>query len=202
MRCYDKVRELAPYRIEHVDVPWNGTIVSGNLHLAPGDGREAARLLRARLRPDEGSVAASVLQPGAPARHARVLVRRPGAGREQSARHSPHRGQLRGRRERGRSIICCKRPEVDAKKIGVYALSFGSYWGMRIAAKEQRIAAVAAPWASFVDKYYLMTEESPRYKQLFAYLTQSETEEAARQGRRRHAHGRPHGQDHVRRRCS
>ena len=70
-----------------------------------------------------------------------------------------------------------KRPEVDPKKIGVYALSFGSHWGMRIAATEHRIAAVAAPWASYVDKYYLLTEESPRYKQLFAYLTQSATEE-------------------------
>jgi hypothetical protein len=28
-----------------------------------------------------------------------------------------------------------------------------------------------------VDKYYLLTEESPRYKQLFAYLTQSSSEE-------------------------
>lgn len=55
--------------------------------------------------------------------------------------------------------------------------SFGSHWGMRIAATEHRVRAVAAPWASFVDKYYLMTEESPRYKQLFAYLTQSSTEE-------------------------
>ena len=38
MRCYDKVREFASYKIEHVDIPWNGTIVSGNLHLAPGEG--------------------------------------------------------------------------------------------------------------------------------------------------------------------
>src|SRR5688572_28098215 len=48
---------------------------------------------------------------------------------------------------------------------------------MRTAAKEKRFAAVAAPWASFVDKYYLTTEESPRYKQLFAYITQSSSEE-------------------------
>ena len=63
------------------------------------------------------------------------------------------------------------------KKIGVYALSFGSYWGMRIAATTTACRAAAAPWASFVDKYYLMTEESPRYKQLFAFLTQSKSEE-------------------------
>ena len=77
-----------------------------------------------------------------------------------------------------------KRPEVDAKKIGVYALSFGSHWGMRIAATDQRIAAIAAPWASYVDKYYLLNEESPRYKQLFAYLTQSKSEEDLDRGLR------------------
>jgi hypothetical protein len=35
-RCYDKVRELNGYRIERVDAPWNGTTVSGWLHLCPG----------------------------------------------------------------------------------------------------------------------------------------------------------------------
>src|SRR5499427_9146657 len=34
-RCYDQVIALAPYRIEHIDIPWNGTLVSGNLHLCP-----------------------------------------------------------------------------------------------------------------------------------------------------------------------
>jgi hypothetical protein len=34
-RCYDQVIAMAPYRIEHIDIPWNGTLVSGNLHLCP-----------------------------------------------------------------------------------------------------------------------------------------------------------------------
>jgi len=42
-RCYEQVIALAPYRIEHVDIPWNGTLVSGNLHLCPG--RVAAPLV-------------------------------------------------------------------------------------------------------------------------------------------------------------
>ena len=29
-RCYDQVIALAPYRLEHIDIPWNGTLVSGN----------------------------------------------------------------------------------------------------------------------------------------------------------------------------
>jgi dienelactone hydrolase len=37
-----------------------------------------------------------------------------------------------------------KRPEIDAKKIAIYALSFGSHWGMRIAAQDHRVAACAA----------------------------------------------------------
>src|SRR5581483_3431628 len=36
-KCFDNVIERAPYRIEHVDIPWEGTTVSGNLHLCPGD---------------------------------------------------------------------------------------------------------------------------------------------------------------------
>jgi dienelactone hydrolase len=176
MRCYDKVREYAPYRIEHVDIPWNGTVVSGNLHLAPGEGRKP------------------------------LVFYVPGCDQTKEAWPHPYYNQalqrsmhafsfdgpgqgesnLRGIRltadnyEDAASAVIShllKRPEIDPEKIGVYALSFGSHWGMRIAATEHRIRAVAAPWASFVDKYYLMTEESPRYKQLFAYLTQSSTEE-------------------------
>jgi pimeloyl-ACP methyl ester carboxylesterase len=61
--------------------------------------------------------------------------------------------------------------------VGVLAMSFGSYWGVRFAATDDRLAAAAFPWASICDKYYLMEEESPRYKQLFAYLTRAESEE-------------------------
>jgi pimeloyl-ACP methyl ester carboxylesterase len=176
IRCYDKVREYAPYRIEHLDVAWNGTTVSGNLHLAPGDG--AKPLVFYVPGCDQTKEAW-------PHPYYNQALQR---GMHVFSFDGPGQGEsnLRGIRltadnyEDAASAVIdvlVKRPEIDAKKIGVYALSFGSFWGMRIAAKEKRLAAVAAPWASFVDKYYLMTEESPRYKQLFAYLTQSSTEE-------------------------
>lgn len=175
IRCYDKVRELAPYKIEHVDIPWNGTVVSGNLHLAPGNDpkplvfyvpgcdqtKEAWPHPYYNQAQQRGMHAFSFDGPGQGESNLRG-IRLTADNYEQAA---------------GAAIdYLMKRPEVDAKKIGVYALSFGSYWGMRIAATNRHIAAAAAPWASFVDKYYLMTEESPRYKQLFAYLTQSTTE--------------------------
>jgi pimeloyl-ACP methyl ester carboxylesterase len=175
MRCYDRVRELAPYRIEHVDVPWNGTVVSGNLHLAPGDG--AKPLIFYVPGCDQTKEAW-------PHPYYNQALQR---GMHVFSFDGPGQGEsnLRGIRltddnyeDAAAAVIdvLMKRKDVDAKKIGVYALSFGSFWGMRIAAKNRNVAAAAAPWASFVDKYYLMTEESPRYKQLFAYLTQSSSE--------------------------
>ena len=179
IRCYDKVRELAPYKIEHVDVPWNGTVVSGNLHLAPGDGRSDVPRPLIFYVPGCDQTKEAWPHPY----YNQALQR----GMHVFSFDGPGQGEsnLRGIRltddnhvDAAAAVIevLMKRREVDAKKIGVYALSFGSFWGMRIAAKNKNIAAAAAPWASFVDKYYLMTEESPRYKQLFAYLMQSSSE--------------------------
>src|SRR5262249_21230834 len=42
-RCYAEVARHAPYPIERVDAPWDGTTVSGWLHLLPG--RQKAPLL-------------------------------------------------------------------------------------------------------------------------------------------------------------
>lgn len=176
MRCYDKTREYAPYRIEHVDIAWNGTVVSGNLHLAPGEGRKPLVFY---------VPGCDQTKEAWPHPYYNQALQR---GMHAFSFDGPGQGESNLRRIRltadnyeeaaGAAIdYLVQRPEVDPKKIGVYALSFGSFWGMQIAAKDRRIAAAAAPWASFVDKYYLMTEESPRYKQLFAYLTQSSTEE-------------------------
>jgi len=176
MRCYEKVRGYAPYRIEHVDIPWKGKVVSGNLHLAPGEGRKPLVFY---------VPGCDQTKEAWPHPYYNQALQR---GMHAFSFDGPGQGEsnLRGIRltadnyEDAASAAIdylLKRAEIDPENIGVYALSFGSHWGMRIAATEHRIRAVAAPWASFVDKYYLMNEESPRYKQLFAYLTQSTTEE-------------------------
>jgi dipeptidyl aminopeptidase/acylaminoacyl peptidase len=69
------------------------------------------------------------------------------------------------------------RDEVDPDRIALLGVSFGSFWGFRAAAHEPRFAAHVSLWASICDKHRLMNVESPRYKQLFAYLTQAESEE-------------------------
>ena len=47
--------------------------------------------------------------------------------------------------------------EEDEDQIVVYALSMGTHWGFEVAASgHPLIKAVAGPWASFLDKYYIL----------------------------------------------
>jgi len=60
--------------------------------------------------------------------------------------------------------------EVDATKIGISGISMGSFWGMRIAAHDSRIAAIATASACFTAKTAIFEESSPRFKQMFMYM--------------------------------
>src|SRR5262249_37098614 len=71
--------------------------------------------------------------------------------------------------------VLVARPEIDAGQVVTYGGGMGSYWAMRFAAADQRLRA-AATKSSYSDKYFIMNEDSPRYKRLFAFLTQSTTE--------------------------
>ncbi|HEX3245047.1 MAG TPA: alpha/beta hydrolase [Chloroflexota bacterium] len=175
-RCYDQVCALAPYRLEHIDIPWNGTLVSGNLHLCPGSGPRPLVF----YIPGCDTMKEGWPHPQFNFAHAR--------GMHVFSFDGPGQAEcnLRGIRltssnyeEAASSAIdyLVERPEIDAERIGVYGVSFGSHWGLRLAARDSRVGAIAAPASTYGDKRVLMNLESPRWKQLFAYLTQSESEE-------------------------
>ncbi len=174
IECYDEVRRLAPYPIERLEVPWDGSAVVGNLHLAPGDAPRPCVLFI------PGCDMTKEMHPHPRWNHA--LQR----GLHLCSFDGPGQGEsnLRGlaltadNYEAAASAMVTEllaRPEVS--EVVVYGISFGSYWALRLAATDHRVRAVVAPWASCCDKYYLMTEESPRYRQLFAHLTRAGSEE-------------------------
>jgi pimeloyl-ACP methyl ester carboxylesterase len=174
-RCYDQVIALAPYRIEHIDIPWNGTLVSGNLHLCPN--KTSAPLVF--YIPGCDTLKEAWPHPFFNAAHQRGMhvFSFDGPGQAES--------NLRGIRltsdnyEAAASTALdylVQRPEIDTERIGVYGISLGSFWGLRFAARDRRIRAIAAPASTYCEKYILMDLESPRWKQLFTYLTQSSTE--------------------------
>jgi dienelactone hydrolase len=175
LRCHAELREVAPYRIEHVDIPWNGTTVSGLLHLAPV--------------PDPAPCVfyipgCDITKESWPNPYFNQALER---GMHVFSFDGPGQGEsnLRGvaltadNYEDAASHALdylVGRPEVDSDQIGVYGLSFGSRWALRVAAHDHRVRSVAAPWATYGDLRHLMNEESPRFKQLFSYLTQAADE--------------------------
>jgi DNA-binding HxlR family transcriptional regulator len=174
-RCYDRVRALAPYRIERVDVEWEGALVGGWLHLHPDLGQ--APLLF--YVPGCDTTCEASPDPAGVPEHARgwhvFSFDGPGLGRS----------NIRGialtadNFERAASAVLdalVARPEVDGNRVVAYGGGAGSYWALRFAGHDPRLFAVATK-STYCSLYYLMNEDSPRYKQLFAFLTQSASEE-------------------------
>ena len=179
-RCianFEKVIELAPYTIERVEVPFEDMQLQCNFFLCPGVDVAPTMIfipgcdMTKEMWPDPKVVEA----------HARgmhlLVIDGPGQGmsniRNQKLTH--------GNYERAVLKIVDwleTRPEVDKDKIGIFAVSMGSHWGLEVAASgDPRIKGVVGPWASYLDKYYILDTFSPRYKQLFGYLTGAKSEE-------------------------
>jgi pimeloyl-ACP methyl ester carboxylesterase len=176
IRCYDEVRELAPYPIERIEIPWEGRQVFANLHLCPGVERAPCILaipgcdMTKEFFPYP--VANQAIQRGM---HI-VSVDGPGQGECNIA--GTH--LTSDNYERAMSAVIdhlAARDEIDESAIAVWGLSFGSLWALRTVAHDRRPAVCVAPWASLADPHYLMEQESPRFKRLFAYLTGAETED-------------------------
>lgn len=176
LRCYDEVRRLSPTTIERLEVPFGDDIVTGYLHLAPVEG--PAPLVF--FIPGCDQTKEIFPHPLYNIAHQR--------GMHIFSFDGPGQGEsnLRGLRltvdnyEQAASAALTAllaRPEVDSDRVGVYSFSFGSYWGARFAATDHRLSAAVLQWASVADKYFLFEEESPRYKQLFAFMTGAESEE-------------------------
>ena len=174
---FEKVIELAPYTIERVEVPFEDMQLQCNFFLCPGVDVAPTVIfipgcdMTKEMWPDPKVVEA----------HARgmhlLVIDGPGQGmsniRNQKLTH--------GNYERAVLKIVDwleTRPEVDKDKIGIFAVSMGSHWGLEVAASgDPRIKGVVGPWASYLDKYYILDTFSPRYKQLFGYLTGAKSEE-------------------------
>lgn len=175
LACFERVRELAPYRIEHVDIDWHGVTVSGNLHLGNWDAPAPCVF----FVPGCDQIKEMYPHP--------LMNQALQRGMHLFSFDGPGQGEsnLRGIKltatnyeDAANAAIeyLSSRPEIDAGAIGLHAISYGSHWGLRIAASNTRVRAVAAPMASYGEKYHLMDEESPRWKQLFMYLTGAASE--------------------------
>jgi hypothetical protein len=175
LRCHAEMRRLAPTTIEHVDIPWRDTLVSGHLHLAPVDGPAPLVFFIPGCDMTKEFLPHPMYN-WANQRGMHLFVfDGPGQG-ESNLRNIAV--EIDNYEDAAGTALdhLLARPEIDAARVGLYAMSFGSWWGVHLAAADDRIGAAFFPWASICDMYYLFEEESPRYKQLFSYLTRAQDE--------------------------
>jgi pimeloyl-ACP methyl ester carboxylesterase len=69
------------------------------------------------------------------------------------------------------------REEIDPSKIAIYGISMGSFWSLRLASYDRRVAAVASAVACFNPNNTIFTQSSPRFKQVFMYMAGMEDED-------------------------
>ncbi len=178
-RCianYEKVMELSPYPMERVEIPFEGAELQCNFHMLPGKPKASVAIVI------PGCDMTKEIHPDPQVNHAinrgihMLVMDGPGQGM------SNIRGTKLTADNYGRAVIAvaewlAKRDEVDGDKIGVFSISMGCHWGLEVATLGNPIIkAVVGLWASYIDKYWILDTFSPRYKQLFGYLTGASSE--------------------------
>lgn len=166
----DRRTEVASYPIERVEVPFDdGKTISCLLHLLPGKPKAPCVIYVPGMdQTKEAFIKA----------HNNIAIPR---GMHVIAMDGPGQGNSNIQKIRavgdayeraGAAVMdyLQKRPEVDAKKIGVYGISMGSYWSLRLASYDHRAAAIASGVACFNPNNTIFTESSPRFKQVFMYM--------------------------------
>jgi dipeptidyl aminopeptidase/acylaminoacyl peptidase len=172
----DRRSEVAHYPIERIEVPFD-------------DGKSISCLLH--LLPDRRRAPVVVFVPGMdqtkeafPLATNNVGTRR---GFHVCAMDGPGQGASNLRKIRsvgdnyeraGAAVITylAKRKEIQPRKIAVYGSSMGSYWSLKLATYDRRIAAVASAVACFNPNNTIFTIASPRFKQMFMYMAGYEDE--------------------------
>ncbi|HSQ05555.1 MAG TPA: alpha/beta fold hydrolase [Burkholderiales bacterium] len=173
----DRRSEVAGYPIERVEVPFDdGKTISCLFHLLP-DRRKAPVIL---FVPGMDMTKESVPRASSNIALARgchiIAMDGPGQG---NSNIQKIRSVGDNYERAGAAVISylLTRPEVDPKKIATYGISMGSYWSLRLASYDHRVAAVASAVACFNPNDTIFTQSSPRFKQMFMYMAGYEDEE-------------------------
>lgn len=170
LACHERAAQYAGNPVERVEIPFEDNYIQGVLHRVRGGGKAPTVL----FCPGMDMTKESYLAPGQHPYVARgfncLHIDGPGQG---TSNIRKIRVTVDNYERAGKAAIdyLCSRPEVDAERIGVSGFSMGSYWGMRIAATDPRVKAVATAAACYGPKWPIFNEASPRFKQIFMYMS-------------------------------
>jgi dienelactone hydrolase len=169
--------EVAPYPVERVEVPFDdGKTISCLLHLLPGKPKAPCVIYVPGMDQSKEAVPKVMGNP-AIARGMHILsMDGPGQG---NSNMQKIRAVGDNYERAGAAVISYLegREEVISDKIGIYGVSMGSFWSMRLASYDRRPAALASGVACFNPNNTIFTQSSPRFKQQFMYMAGMEDED-------------------------
>ena len=173
----DRRSELSPYPIERVEVPFDdGKTISCLLHLLP-DRRKAPCIIYVPGMDQTKEYFPKVMNNLAINRGMHVIsMDGPGQG---NSNIQKIRAVGDNYERAGAAVMTYLqgREEIDSDRIGIYGVSMGSYWSLRLASYDHRVAAIASGVACFNPNNTIFSESSPRFKQMFMYMAGIDNEE-------------------------
>ena len=163
----DRRSELSPYPIERVEVPFDdGKTISCLLHLLP-DRRKAPCIIYVPGMDQTKEYFPKVMNNLAINRGMHVIsMDGPGQG---NSNIQKIRAVGDNYERAGAAVMTYLegREEIDSDRIGIYGVSMGSYWSLRLASYDHRAAAIASGVACFNPNNTIFSESSPRFKQMY-----------------------------------
>ncbi|MGV9267313.1 alpha/beta hydrolase [Kitasatospora sp. NPDC003701] len=176
--CVARLGELRGHRVRRVELAFEGRHVYALLHLPPGHVEQASAVILGpgmdmikedyifaaeRYYTSRGIVALSIEGPGQGESRANGLTLDLTNYERALSRCIDHLAGL---------------PEVDPQRIGMFGISMSGYWGMRAAATDPRLAALAAFEAVTGDFDTIFERAQPGFKHNFMYMAGYTDEQA------------------------
>ena len=166
----DRRSAISPYPIERVEVPFDdGKTISCLLHLLP-DRRKAPCVIYVPGMDQTKEYFPKVMNNLGINRGMHVIsMDGPGQG---NSNMQKIRAVGDNYERAGAAVISYlqTREEIDSDRIGIYGVSMGSYWSLRLASYDHRAAAIASGVACFNPNNTIFSVSSPRFKQMFMYM--------------------------------
>ena len=177
LRCFERIMKCADYPIERVEIPWEGREIQANFHFIPGRPRAPTVICLPGMDITKEWLAEPMDRAFTGRGMHAIAIDGPGQGTS-NLRKIRITDDNYERAVKAVVDYLQTREEVDAGRIGLLGTSMGCHWGIRAAALDSRIKAAALTASTIGDKIPLFEQSSPRFKQMFMYMSGIHDEEA------------------------
>ncbi|MFJ4984422.1 alpha/beta hydrolase [Streptomyces sp. NPDC088732] len=169
--CVARLSELRGNRVRRVVLDFEGKHIYALLHLPAGEVRGAPTVI---LGPGMDMIKEDYIYAAERYYTSRgvVALSIEGPGQGESRAGGLAVDLTNYERAIGRYIdYLAELPEVDARRIGMFGISMSGYWGMRAAATDSRLAAVATFEAVSGDFETIFERAQPSFKNNYMYMS-------------------------------